>query len=174
MKPNIAWQRFCKENKIVPTSFPACSKISFSPKLKTGTKSAPSLIAIFTKPNCFSKIKSLVPGRAWRASPAPPMTIVIEAPGPEERICLQDFEETSQIPRERIKSLWRGILKLLARVRRWGLIPGNNFSKPVAEQRRWVDSEGKGRNTLCTEICYCAHSYDTMRMITKDVGPSRI
>lgn len=39
---------------------------------------------------------------------------------------------TLQIPRERMKSRYRGIWKLLARVRRWGFNPGNSRENPVA------------------------------------------
>jgi hypothetical protein len=50
---------------------------SFSPNENTGTKSAPSLIAILMNPNRFLSVRSAVPGCADSDSAAPPTTMVM-------------------------------------------------------------------------------------------------
>ena len=81
------------------------------------------------------KVKSAVPGLAFRLSAAPPTTIVIALPGPFFNIFEHDFLETLQIPIARRMSLYIGRLKLVERVRRWGDIPGKALEKPVARYK---------------------------------------
>jgi len=71
---------------------------SFSPNENTGTKSAPSRIAILMNPNRFFKVKSAVPGCADRDSAAPPMTMVMADPAPLRRMLAQDGLDTEQMP----------------------------------------------------------------------------
>jgi hypothetical protein len=100
---------------------------SFAPQPTTH----PALTAILINPNLFLKVKSFVPGCAAKLSAAPPTTIVIALPGPCLRMFIHDRFETEPIPRIRIRSRYRGILKLDSRVRRWGLIPGKRVEKSV-------------------------------------------
>lgn len=81
------------------------------------------------------RVKSAVPGCALRLSVAPPTTMVIAEPGPDRRIFEHNRLLTLHMPIARSMSRYKGMLKLLARVRRCGLIPGNASGKPVAGKR---------------------------------------
>ena len=78
------------------------SLTSFSPKLKTGTRSAPSRIASLMNPSLRFRTRYAVPGRAESDSAAPPTTMVRHDPGPPRMMFWQDRYETEQIPRPRL------------------------------------------------------------------------
>lgn len=67
------------------------SRTSFSPKEKTGTRSAPCRIASLMKPFLRFRVRSAVPGWALRLSAAPPTTIVIVEPGPGVVVTKRNF-----------------------------------------------------------------------------------
>ncbi len=83
--------------------------------------------------NLRLSVKSAVPGRALKLSAAPPTMIVMADPGPAFRMFEHDCLLTLHIPSARMISRYMGILKLEARVRRCGLMPGKALEKPVAE-----------------------------------------
>lgn len=136
-----------------PFELSICSNSSFSPKEKTGTKGAFCLIARRMKPKRRLSVKSAVPGRAYNDSAAPPMTMTIERPGPEDRIFSHEERDTEAMPMAMIKSRYKGRRKLLGydnvryiyarkpnhvvcmylvNVSSDGMIPGNWVEKPVA------------------------------------------
>lgn len=97
---------------------------------QTSSETTPELHNHIT--HLLLKVKSAVPGLAFKLSAAPPTTIVIAFPGPFFNIFEHDFLDTLQMPMARRMSLYMGRLKLDERVRRWGNIPGKAFEKPVA------------------------------------------
>lgn len=96
-----------------PFELSICSNNSFSPKEKTGTKDAFCLIARRMNPKRRLSVKSAVPGRAYNDSAAPPMTMTIERPGPDDRIFSHEDRDTEAMPMAMIKSRYKGNRKLL-------------------------------------------------------------
>lgn len=65
------------------------------------------------KPSLRFRTRSVTPGRALSDSAAPPMTMTIDRPGPEDKIASHDFRDTEAMPRDKIKSRYNGNRKLL-------------------------------------------------------------
>lgn len=111
--PNMACIFFCIFHTVDPFELSICSNNSFSPNEKTGTKDAFCLIARRMNPKRRFSVKSAVPGLAYNDSAAPPITMTIERPGPDERIRSHEERDTEAIPIAKIKSRYNGKRKLL-------------------------------------------------------------
>ena len=107
-----------------PSGFSTCSKMSFSPKANTGTSEAPVRRAILMNPLRRESVSVASPGRASKASAAPPMTMATLAPGARVRFLKTLIFVTLLTPSAINTSLVNGNLKFTESVSRRRSNPG--------------------------------------------------
>ena len=96
----------------------------------------PFRMAILINPRRLLSVRSAVPGRAAKLSEAPPTTMAQALPLPLRRMASHDRLDTLQMPRAMITSRKKGMVKLVARVSRCGVMPGKLIGNSVASVAR--------------------------------------